>query len=92
MTAGSNDPVGSDKMICLTCHRAHASGWQNALRWNPESEFVTYAGLYPGTDNPSSNYARGHSAAEAQAAHYDRPVTGFGTYQRVLCNKRHIKD
>jgi hypothetical protein len=30
--------------------------------------------------------------AETNAAYYDRPVTKFATYQRVLCNKCHAKD
>jgi len=32
-------------------HRAHASGWEYALRWNMEGEFITYNSLYPGTDS-----------------------------------------
>ena len=87
-----NGPGSSDKVMCLSCHRAHASGWPEALRWNMEGEFMIYQGLYPGTDNAASSYARGRLAAETQAAYYDRPVTAFATYQRVLCNKCHAKD
>jgi hypothetical protein len=32
------------------------------------------------------------TAAEIQAAYYDRPATKFATYQRVYCNKCHAKD
>jgi hypothetical protein len=32
------------------------------------------------------------SAAVNQAGYYDRPSTVFAKYQRVLCNKCHIKD
>jgi hypothetical protein len=78
--------------MCLSCHRAHASGWPEALRWNMEGEFMIYQGLYPGTDNAANSYARGRLALETQAAYYDRPVTAFATYQRVLCNKCHAKD
>ena len=87
-----NGPGSSDKVMCLSCHRAHASGWPEALRWNMEGEFMIYQGLYPGTDNAASSYARGRLAVETQAAYYDRPVTAFATYQRVLCNKCHAKD
>jgi hypothetical protein len=87
-----NGPGSSDKVMCLSCHRAHASGWASALRWNMEGEFMVYNSLYPGTDNAASNYARGRLAAETQAAYYDRPVTAFASYQRVLCNKCHAKD
>jgi cytochrome c553 len=87
-------PTSSDQVSCLSCHRAHASGWEYGLRWNMEGEFMTYNGLYPGTDSTPTvpQFARGRLAAETQAAYYDRPVTVFATYQRVLCNKCHAKD
>jgi len=86
-------PVAQDRVTCLSCHRAHASGWPEALRWNMEGEFMVYNGLWPGTDNGSPwQFARGRTEAETQAAYYDRPPTLFATYQRVLCNKCHAKD
>jgi hypothetical protein len=89
-----NGPGTSDKVMCLSCHRAHASGWTEALRFNVEGEFMIYNGLYPGTDTTPTvpQFAMGRLAAETQAAYYDRPVTTFATYQRVLCNKCHAKD
>jgi hypothetical protein len=89
-----NGPVGGDRVSCLSCHRAHASGWEYGLRWNMEGEFMTYNGLYPGTDSTPTvpQFARGRLAAETRAAYYDRPETAFATYQRVLCNKCHNKD
>ena len=87
-----NGPASSDQVACPSCHRAHASGWANALRWNMAAEFMVYNSLYPGTDNTASSYAQGRLAAETQAAYYDRPVTKFASYQRVLCNKCHAKD
>jgi hypothetical protein len=88
-----NGPGSSDKVTCLTCHRAHASGWPEALRWNMEGEFMVYDGLWPGTDTlTDANKSRGRLSAETQAAYYDRPTTMFATYQRVLCNKCHAKD
>jgi hypothetical protein len=87
-------PGTSDKVICLSCHRAHASGWPEALRWNMEGEFMIYNSLYPGTDSTPDvpQFARGRLAVETQAAYYDRPVTKFASYQRALCNKCHAKD
>lgn len=89
-----NGPGTADKVMCLSCHRAHASGWEFGLRWNMEGEFMTYNGLYPGTDTTPTvpQFARGRTSTETQAAYYDRPVTWFATYQRVLCNKCHAKD
>ena len=42
-----NGPATSDKVTCLSCHRAHASGWPEALRWNMEGEFMVYNSLFP---------------------------------------------
>ena len=89
-----NGPTGADRVTCLSCHRAHASGWEFALRWNMEGEFMVYNSLYPGTDTTPTvpQFARGRTGLETQAAYYDRPVTKFASYQRVLCNKCHAKD
>ena len=89
-----NGPGTSDKVTCLSCHRAHASGWPEALRWNMEGEFMIYNSLFPGTDTTPTvpQFARGRVGAETQAAYYDRPVSVFASYQRVLCNKCHAKD
>lgn len=78
---------------CMSCHRAHASGFEYALRWNPESEFIVENSQWPGTDNGSSpQFARGRTEAEMQAAYYDRDASVFATYQRSLCNKCHAQD
>jgi len=89
-----NGPSSSDKVACLSCHRAHATGWPEMLRWNMEGEFMVYNSLYPGTDTTPTapQFARGRLGAETQAAYYDRPVTQFASYQRVLCNKCHARD
>ncbi len=87
-------PGDSDQVMCLSCHRAHASGWTDAMRWNMNGEFMAYNSLYPGTDTTPAvpQLARGRLSTETQAAYYDRPVTVFATFQRVLCNKCHVKD
>ncbi len=101
-------PTAADRLSCLSCHRAHASAWQHALRWNMEGEFLTMADssgnpVYPATDaagttpdgRPISSYGqfhRGYSTAEMKAAYYDRDATKFAAYQRALCNKCHVQD
>jgi hypothetical protein len=99
LTAAKAGPGSSDQASCLSCHRAHASGWRDALRWNPEGEFISYVtstgtATWPGTDTTPSNlsYADGMASAQVQAAYYDRPVTVFGAFQRSLCNKCHAQD
>jgi predicted CXXCH cytochrome family protein len=91
-------PASTDQVMCLSCHRAHASGMVESLRYDEGYEFMTVGGNYLGSDNPlmTSSRAplqhRGRTMAEWKAAYYDRPVTQFATYQRVLCNKCHAKD
>jgi predicted CXXCH cytochrome family protein len=87
-------PTGSDLVSCLTCHRAHASGWQYALRWNGESELLTYNGVWPGDENAATppQFSRGKTTAEVMTSYYERPATEFANYQRSLCNKCHAKD
>lgn len=93
-------PAATDRIACLSCHRAHAGGWRYALRWNGESEFLTLADaggapVYPGVDAGLGNqgqYNRGYTVNQMKAAYYDRPVTVFAAHQRSLCNKCHAKD
>lgn len=87
-------PASSDRVSCISCHRAHATGFPEMLRWNMEGEFMVKNAVYGGTDSTPSDlgYARGKTQAETMAAYYERPVTVFASYQRVLCNKCHAKD
>jgi predicted CXXCH cytochrome family protein len=91
-------PASSDQVMCLSCHRAHASGFVEMLRFDQGYEFTTKGGQYVGSDNPevtgsrAPNQHRGRTNAEWQRAYYERPATNFATYQRVLCNKCHAKD
>jgi predicted CXXCH cytochrome family protein len=83
-SASTAGPVSGDRVICLSCHRAHASGFANMLRFDLESTFITQNGAYANFLNKTT--------AETQAAYYDRAPTAFATYQRVYCNKCHVKD
>jgi cytochrome c553 len=86
-------PQTSANVMCLTCHRAHASGWDNMTRWNTEAAFIIYGGRYPGIDNPSSaQFAQGRTTFEIQKTFYDRRAGSFSPYQRSLCNKCHSRD
>ena len=98
-TASLAGPETSDQVNCMSCHRAHASGFSHSLRFDQGYEFMVKGGQYIGSDNPAVGttgrgplQSRGRVNAEWQAAYYDRPATVFATYQRVLCNKCHAKD
>lgn len=91
-TAGPNS---GDIVNCLSCHRAHASAWDGALRWNNySSTLITVNGAYPGTDAPGTGsygeYATGKTQAEYQQAMYGRPASKFATNQKTLCDKCHV--
>jgi predicted CXXCH cytochrome family protein len=88
-------PMATGGVMCLSCHRAHASGFPEMTRWNNEGEFMMKNGFYPGTDSTdtdSRGIARGKTVAETSAAYYNKPITAFATFQRSLCNKCHAKD
>ena len=91
-----NSMAGPDALAnvsCLTCHRAHASGWDSMGRWNFKTVFLTVAGEWPGSDGGvAAEYHQGRTKAETRLAYYDRPATKFGTIQRSLCNKCHTND
>lgn len=82
-------PTNTDRIDCLSCHRAHASAWEYAVRWNPEYELLTDA---TGNYFNGSYGGRGRTVAEVEDSYYDRPSTVFAKSQRSLCNKCHVKD
>ncbi len=89
----TSGPGPGANVMCITCHRAHASAWDGMARWNMSTQFIVYKGKYPGIDNGSPvELAQGRTAAETKKAYYDRPASFFGEYQRNLCDKCHPKD
>lgn len=86
--------VGPDnttsEVMCLSCHRAHASGWDSITRWNTRTDFIVYAGHYSQEGQPYQPYGQGRTEAEALKASYDRPASKFSLNQDTLCNKCHV--
>ncbi|SPQ00544.1 Putative cytochrome c (omcT) [Candidatus Sulfobium mesophilum] len=89
-------PVSGDRVMCLSCHRAHASGWESMMRFPLDTTFTTVADSsgYPVYPDPGTNptQAMGRTTQEFQKALYDRPPTKFAAFQRTLCNKCHVQD
>ena len=84
---------GTSAVMCLSCHRAHASAFDSMVRWDQNATFTTDSG---------SNFTGGLTArtsAQTAAGYYDRTVAGtgngstvMGPFQRSFCNKCHGKD
>jgi len=85
-TVGTN---GSSTVMCLTCHRAHASGNNNAGRWDFGADKLA------GT-NALTAIGTGALPATAEVYYADGVtvdvVAKYGHYQSSLCNKCHVQD
>jgi hypothetical protein len=79
----------SSQVMCLTCHRAHASGWDYATRWNTNSAYIVFNGYYSQDGQPYQPYGQGRTELEAQKAYYDMKASRFALNQDTLCHKCH---
>jgi hypothetical protein len=86
--------TGTENVMCLSCHRAHATGFNAMTRWNNNGEFLTVAGAWPdfGGTGSVKSYSNGMSLAQYTAGMNDHPATRLAVDQRSLCNKCHAKD
>ena len=86
--------TATDNAMCLSCHRAHASGFESMLRYFYLNEFMTLADASNNAIYAPANSAQGAGLSEAaqQNAYYGRPATAFGPQARSQCNKCHAKD
>jgi hypothetical protein len=94
--AYQHGPDSQSNVSCLTCHRAHASGFDAILRYRAGNAFITVsdaagAAVWPDPVTAPAE-AQGRSAAETQQAYYGRNASTFAPFQASLCNKCHVKD
>ncbi len=80
----------SSQIMCLTCHRAHASGWDYATRWNTNTNYIVYNGFYSQDSQAYQPYGQGRTEMEAQKAYYDMRTSRFALNQDTLCHKCHV--
>jgi hypothetical protein len=98
LLTGANMPVasGTTNVMCLSCHRAHAAGFESMTRFFRNNEFMTVAdaggnAMYDASATEGKiNF--GKTVLEQQYAYYGRPASMFGPYARNYCNKCHAKD
>ncbi|MDA8324607.1 MAG: hypothetical protein M0033_00145 [Nitrospiraceae bacterium] len=83
-TAGpSTAPLANS--MCLSCHRAHASAFQDMTRWDTQAEFLAQS-------HPATGDKLNHVFVN-NAPYYGRDIAAlYGNYQRTLCNKCHGQD
>lgn len=74
-------PTGVDQVMCLTCHRAHASAFPDMARWDMTETFLA--------DSHPQLTDTGATADDIANMYYDYT---FVQNQRSLCNKCHLKD
>lgn len=74
-------PTSVDQVMCVTCHRAHASAFPDAGRWDFHAEFIV--------DSHPMATDGGVGANDATYKYYQYT---FVNNQRSLCNKCHLKD
>ncbi len=92
-TPDTNNLIASatTSVMCLSCHRAHASAFQQSGRWDFNDELIVSAGVYPTVIDPLGVDIV-MVTGQYKAGMYGRPETVFSAYQRQLCNKCHAKD
>jgi len=83
-------PDGTNSnVMCLSCHRAHASGFPSMVRYQIDNAMVNNTDA---TGTVIGWNAQTGADAMYLAAYYDKPATKYGAFQRPLCNKCHAKD
>jgi hypothetical protein len=79
------DTSGKANVMCLTCHRAHASAFPFIGRWDFKATFMADSHPKPGDSGVTGN--------DVMNSYYGRNmIAQFGRYQRQLCNKCHMQD
>ncbi len=78
-------PDPNSNVMCLSCHRAHASAFPDAGRWDFEADLIA-------NSHPQDTDA-GAAAGDQLRSYYGRDMVSiFGEGQRSLCNKCHVQD
>ena len=84
-------PTSNDQVMCLTCHRAHATPFKDATRWDMAADFLVDSHpAIAGTDSLGNPiFDGGATQDDIDNMYYGYSFTND---QRSLCNKCHVKD
>ena len=84
-SSSSGPGLGNANVMCLTCHRAHASAFDKIGRWDFRATLLV--------DSHPQFGDGGTNAMDMLNSYYGRDIlTEFGKSQRQLCNKCHLQD
>jgi cytochrome c553 len=84
-TSSTDGPDAGSKVACISCHRAHATAFQDSGRWDFHAEVLV--------DSHPDGADDGSTPAEKLNSYYGRTIsTDFSEGQRSLCNKCHAQD
>jgi len=81
-TSSTAGPTASANVMCLTCHRAHATAFPNIGRWYFEDTMIL-------ADSHPLASDTGATAEDVANKYYGKVITAE---QRSFCNKCHIQD
>jgi len=88
-TGSTEGPTTSSKVMCMTCHRAHASAFPDAGRWDFSATFLVEDSHPQAGDGNAMSW-------DVANSYYGRDYVDLGDEseftQRSLCNKCHHQD
>ncbi|MFA5718516.1 MAG: hypothetical protein WC952_12450 [Desulfobulbaceae bacterium] len=90
VAAGVTSMAGADansQVMCLSCHRAHASAFNNMGRWDFETDQLSKSAILKATSTAPATGVGYYGDGVAIDV-----VAKYGTAQRSLCNKCHVQD
>jgi hypothetical protein len=82
-------PTATAQVMCLSCHRAHASAFNNMGRWDFDTEFLAHSAVL---HSPDVTVGVGNAAPYYGDGAIIDISTKYGDSQRSLCNKCHVQD
>jgi hypothetical protein len=78
-TDSTTGPHGAGRIMCMSCHRAHATSAPAALRWDPNIEFLADDGQVSGSYPLPSPYPDPAQRSLCVKCHFDEALDhGFG--------------
>jgi hypothetical protein len=81
--SSTRGPDGNSRVMCLTCHRAHASAFRAIGRWDFDAQSITNSHPAPGDG--------GVTGSDVLFSYYGRNMAAqFGPSQKRFCEKCHV--